>query len=149
MLVEAVSHAWHQRQTTEAGVLREVASGPVVVVIDRQAKVGVLAKADAPVVVQFMGDEEAAAGNRIEGVTTATARDIGVAVAIEFEIAVKHLQTTGDLRARQIAHARRIAGDRRGTLGSGSGTGVGQACVIGADFVKHDAAGVGLLSAQC
>ena len=57
---------------SEAGVLREVAPGPVVVVIDRQAEVAVLAEADAPVVIQFMADEEAATGNRVEGVATAS-----------------------------------------------------------------------------
>ncbi|MCY1250862.1 hypothetical protein D9M72_645460 [compost metagenome] len=95
-----------------------------------------------------MADEEAATGNRIEGVATAAARGVGAGVAVEAQVAVQNLQAGGDLRAWQIAHARRVAGDGRGALGTGGGTGVGQAGVIGADFIEHDAAGPGLLAAQ-
>ncbi|MNE08175.1 hypothetical protein D3C80_1008210 [compost metagenome] len=148
LLVEAISHARYQRQAEQAGVLREVTTGPVVVVVDRQPEVAVLAETDAPVFVQFMADEKTAAGNRVEGVATAAARGVGAGIAVEAQIAVQHLQTGGDLCAGQVAHARRVAGDGRGALGAGSGTGVGQAGVIGADFVKHDAAGPGWLAAQ-
>ncbi|MCY1389333.1 hypothetical protein D9M71_41280 [compost metagenome] len=147
LLVEAVSHAGHQRQTTQAGVLCEVAPGPVVVIIDRQTEIGVLTEADAPVVVQFMADEKTAAGDRVEGIATAAARHVGVGIAVEAQIAVQHLQAGGDLRAGQVAQARGVAGNGRGALGAGSGTGIGQASVIGADFVKHEAAGPGLLAA--
>ncbi|MNR55890.1 hypothetical protein D3C85_1763590 [compost metagenome] len=56
----------------------EVAPGPVVVVIGRQAKVSVLAETNAPVVVELMADEEATPGNRVEGVTAASAGAVGI-----------------------------------------------------------------------
>ncbi|MNP13358.1 hypothetical protein D3C76_1056370 [compost metagenome] len=148
LLVEAVSHAGHHRHTEQAGVLREIAPGPFVVVIDGQAEVAVLAETDTPVIIQFMADEEAGAGNRVDGIAAAAAGEVGVVVAAELEIAVQHLQAGGDLGTRQVAHARRVTGDGRGALSSRGGTGVGETGIVGADFVKHDAAGVGLLAAQ-
>lgn len=93
-----------------------------------------------------MADEKAAAGNRIKGI--AAARHIGVGVAIEAQVAIQHLQTTGDLRAWQVAQSRRIAGNGGRALGPGCGAGVGQASVIGADLVEHDTTGPDLLTAQ-
>jgi hypothetical protein len=100
------------------------------------------------VIVQFMADEEAGTGDRVEGIAAATAGSVGAGVTVETQVAVEHLQATGDLCAWQVAHARRVAGDGRGALRAGGGTGVGQACVVGTDFVEHDAAGPGLLAAQ-
>jgi hypothetical protein len=67
--------------------LREVAPGPVVVVIFRQPEVAVLTEADAPVIIELMGDEKAAAGDWVEGIAAAAARDIGVGIAIEAQVA--------------------------------------------------------------
>ncbi|MNP20224.1 hypothetical protein D3C76_1127880 [compost metagenome] len=82
-----------------------------------------------------MADEKTATGQRVKGVAAATAGDVGAVVAIERNITVEHLQAGGDLRAWQVAHARRVAGDGGRALGPGGGAGVGQADVIGADFV--------------
>ncbi len=128
--------------------MRKIAARPVVVVVDRQAEVAVLAEANAPVVIQLMADEEAAAGNRVEAIATARAGEVGVVIAIEREVAVQHLQAASDLRAWQVAQACRVAGDGRRALGPGRSTGVGQADIIGADFVEHDAARMSLLAAQ-
>ncbi|MNN56976.1 hypothetical protein D3C81_1719370 [compost metagenome] len=99
MLIKSVRNAGYQGQTQQTGVLREVATVPVIVVVDRQAEVAVLAEADAPVVVEFMADKKTATGNRVESVTAAGSCDIATGVAIEAQVAIQHLQASGNLCA--------------------------------------------------